>query len=211
MKSLGKALALLEYIVLQNGVPVTPGDAARALGFTAVNATRLMKDFVEHGYLVQISRRDGYIPGPMLPALSTRRNPFQRLAAAAAPEIEKLSDSLGCQVNLAVLHQNKRIMLVCRFSDPTATPWPRFRFTDHDETATGRLLLAAAEKNSPEAIRFQRQELEIIGRLIRLPGYPPAAFGFGVPSEHADRAESLSNAAAEAIRRRLRPPAGGPY
>lgn len=212
MKSLDKALALLEYVVLQNGAPVTPGDAARALGMTAANCTRLMRNFVERGYLTQISRREGYAPGPMLPALCTRSNPFQRLAAAAAPEITALADTLGCQVNLAVLHREERIMLCCRFGDPAAIPWQRFRFTDHEWTATGRLLAAARDEGDGAAasIRFRQGELEIIGRLIRLPGYPAAAFGFGTAPERAEEAETLSDSAAEAIRRKLLP-AGGPY
>ena len=222
MKSLQKALDILEYVVLQNGERVTPSRAAEALSINLATCTRIMGELVKRGYLVQISRKDGYIPGPMIPALGTRHNSYEILAAAARTPIENLSEQLGCQVNFSVMHAGRRIMLCYHLSRQTLRPWDHFTFSDHWETATGRLLIAAVDEREGRRlaaasglqpfprkelarirqagwIRFRQDPLEIIGHLIEFPGYPAAAFGFGIPPEQADRAFELSGKTAAAI------------
>ena len=60
MKSLQKAFDILEYVVLQNGEPVTPTRAAAALSINLATCTRIMGELVKRGYLVQISRPGYY-------------------------------------------------------------------------------------------------------------------------------------------------------
>ena len=222
MKSLQKALDILEYVVLQNGERVTPTRAAEALSINLATCTRIMGELVKRGYLVQISRKDGYIPGPMIPALGTRHNRYEILAAAARTPIEKLSQQLGCQVNFSIMHAGRRIMLCYHLSRQALRPWDHFTFSDHWETATGRLLIAAMDESEGRKaaaasgiqpfprkelsrirqagwVRFRQDPLEIIGHLIVFPGYPPAAFGFGIPPEQADRAFGLSGKTAAEI------------
>ena len=222
MKSLQKALDILEYVVLQNGERVTPTRAAEALTINLATCTRIMGELVKRGYLVQISRKDGYIPGPMIPALGTRHNRYEFLAAAARTPIEKLSQQLGCQVNFSVMHAGRRIMLCYHLSRQALRPWDHFTFSDHWETATGRLLIAAMDEREGRKltaasglqsfprkelarirqngwIRFRQDDLEIIGHLIVFPGYPAAAFGFGIPPEQADQAFGLSGKTASEI------------
>ena len=229
MKSLHKTFDILEYVVLQNGERVTPTQVAEALSINLATCTRIMGELVKRGYLVQISRKEGYMPGPMITALGTRHNCYERLASAARRPIEKLSEQFGCQVNLAVMHAGRRIMLCYHLNPAGMSPWKQFSFSDHWETATGRLLIASLDV--PEARKltsvvgihpFPRSELErirqrgyvhlqqnrltVIGRLIPLSGYPPAAFGFGVPPERADEALKVSDKAAAAIAEILNPP-----
>ena len=222
MKSLQKALDILEYVVLQNGERVTPTRAADALSINLATCTRIMGELVKRGYLVQISRKDGYIPGPMIPALGTRHNSYEILAAAARTPIEKLFQQLGCQVNFSVMHAGRRIMLCYHLSRQTLRPWDHFTFSDHWETATGRLLIAAMDEREGRKltaasglqlfprkelarirqngwIRFRQDDLEVIGHLIVFPSYPAAAFGFGIPPEQADRAFGLSGKTAAEI------------
>lgn len=215
MKSLQKAIDILEYVVLQNGERVTPSRVSEALTINLATCTRIMGELVKRGYLVQVSRKEGYIPGPMIPSLGTRHNCYGILASAARNPIEKLSEQLGCQVNLSVLHGGRRIMLCYRLSRQALRPWDHFSFSDHWDTATGRLLIAAldegeARKVAAESgirpfprkelakirqsgwIRFRQDKLEVMGHLIVCPGYPAAAFGFGVPLEQGDNAFDLS-------------------
>ena len=215
MKSLQKTFDILEYVVLQNGERVTPTRAAEALSINLATCTRIMGELVKRGYLEQISRKEGYIPGPMVTTLGTRHNRYEVLAAAARDPIEKLSGDLVRQVNLSVLHAGRRIMLCYHLSSHALKPWDHFTFSDHWETATGRLLIAALEEREARKltaaagidpfprkelarirqagwIRFRQDKLEIMGHLIVFPGYPAAAFGFGVPPEQADRAFELS-------------------
>ena len=108
-------------------------------------------------------------------------------------------------------------------------PWDHFFFSDHWDTATGRLLIAAlddrdARKILTEAgirpfprkeleamrengfVRFRLGEQEIIGHAVRIPGCPAAAFGFGVEPEHADEAFAASGETARRIIRILEQP-----
>lgn len=222
MKSLHKTFDILEYVVLQNGANVTPTRAAEALSINSVTCTRIMAELVNRGYLTRVSRKDGYIPGPMIPSLVTRQNCYEQLAAAARQPIEELSVLLGCQVNLAVLHAERRIMLCYHLSRQGSKPWDRFTFSDHWETATGRLLIAMQEDREARKltraagivpfprkeleqirrngwVRFRQDGLVIIGHAVQVPGFPEAAFGFGVAPEHAEKAFAASKKTAENI------------
>lgn len=223
MKSLQKVFDILEYVVLQNGEPVTPSRAAESLSINPATCTRIMGELVKRSYLVQISRRDGYIPGPMIPSLGTRHNSYEMLTAAARAPIERLSEQLGCQVNFSVLHAGRRIMLCYHLARRSLKPWDHFVFSDHWETATGRLLTAALDEDEARrltaaagihpfprkelqairrtrSVRFRQDRLEVMGHLIEIPGYPAAAFGFGVLPDRADEAFGLSaETAAEII------------
>ena len=227
MKSLQKTLDILEYISLRNGESVTPCEAAEALKVNPATCTRIMGELVKRGYLEKVSRRSGYVIGPMVPALNTRDNLFTRIARAADKPLRHLCRSLDRQVNIAVMHESCRIMLCFHFNDPLARPWTKFLMDDHPKTATGMLLIAHLEDSEarkvcaecnmvydPEYfsrirkdgfIRFEDKGLVIIGHAVIVPGYPAAAFGFGVKPEAAEMALELSAETAAAIRSRLLP------
>lgn len=229
MKSLHKTFDILEYVVLQNGQSVTPSEAAAALGVNLVTCTRIMGELTDRGYLVKISRKDGYAAGPMVISLGTRDNVYRRIASAAAEPITELSEFLHRQVNIAVLDQSRRIMLCYHLADAELKPWNRFFFTDQWDTATGRLLIAAQDDRSAEkltasagvfpfpkeqldairragAVRFELNGEIIIGHWVRVSSYPAAAFGFGIAPERADEAFARSAATAERIRNLLMKP-----
>lgn len=226
MKTLRKALDVLEYAVLRGGESVTPGEAARATGTNPATATRILQTLTERGYLVRVSRKRGYAPGPMVTSIGTRRNQYSRLAEASEEPLRHLSASLGRQVNISVLEGPRRIMLRFCAPDPHFICWDHFFFDDHWETATGRLLIAALEEPEARAVcdmcgirpypaaeiagmrktgsvRFLQDDLTVIGHWIRVPGLPAAAIGFGVPHDRGEEAFRLSGEAAETIRREL--------
>lgn len=226
MKSLHKTFDILEYVVLQNGRKVTPSDAADAVGVNLATCTRIMGELVDRGYLVKVSRKEGYLPGPMTVSLGTRNHPYERLAGASAEPIRRLAGELRCQVNLAVLCGERRVMLCYHSGNAEFRPWNRFTFDDHWVTATGRLLIASLDDRdarkitagiglkpypkemldkirSDGFIAYPDGELSIMGHLIRAPGCPAAAFGFGVPKHNEKHAFGLSAATAEEIRRNL--------
>lgn len=228
MKSLQKSLDVLEYVVLRNGKNVTPTEAAEALRINPATCTRIMGELLKRGYLEKISRKNGYTAGPMCASLNTRDSLYSRIGKAADRPLRELSRALARQVNIAVMHRGKRIMLNFHFSDPLARPWNRFLMTDHWKTATGRLLLANMNESESrkicaacglqeypdeyfENIRrdgfvcFQHDSLHIIGHAVIVPGYPVAAFGFGVTGEQMEKALALSAATADEIKSRLQP------
>ena len=229
MKSLQKAFDILEYVILQNGTNVTPSEAADALKINLATCTRIMGELVRMGYLAKISRKSGYVAGPMTVSLCTRDQVYKRIADAAENPVRTLSEELGCQVNISVLHESQRVMLSYHLGNPYTEPWKVFRFTDHQDTATGRLLLAVQSVSGAEEIcrlcglplsgeeyhnriirdgflRFELDGLSIIGYLIRVPGYPVSAFGFGVPKVSADRAFELAAETARIITEKLTAP-----
>ena len=229
MKSLHKTFDILEYVILRNGENVTPSEAADALQVNLATCTRIMGELVKRGCLQKVSRKSGYVAGPMVASLNTRQNLYKRIADAAELPVKKLSEALRCQVNISVLHENERIMLAYHLPGYPAAPWEIFRFSDHWDTATGRLLLAALEESESKKVckncgikpypgellrkirddgyvRFEQDSLCVIGHWIRIPGYPVAAFGFGVPQEFSDKAFELSAEAAEEIRKKLTAP-----
>lgn len=226
MKSLHKIFDILEYVTLRNGEPVTPGEASSALSLNIATASRIMGELVKRGYLVKVSRKSGYIAGPMTVSLVTRDNPYKQIADASRLPVLRLSEKLGCQVNISVMHDSTRYMLYFNMPDTALSPWRHFDFTDHWNTATGRLLTAGCDdteakkicrrcglKTFPSeeiakirrngSVDFKADGLRIIGHWIKLPGYPVAAFGFGVPPERAEEAFRLSAATAEEITGKL--------
>ena len=228
-KSLHKTFDILEYVVLQCGRSVTPGEVATYAKLNAATCTRIMGELLERGYLNKVSRKAGYVPGPMVVSLGTRDNCYRRLAAAANVPVRALAERIRMSVNLAVMHRGDRIMLSFYSARENWIPWKRFTFgDDHASTATGWLLLAAMDEE--EAMRIiqkkhlliTRRDLELVsrrgfvdfvssedsirvmGHLIRVEGYPPAAIGFGI-RQGDDPAEilKLSEETAQRIRSNL--------
>lgn len=146
MTSLDKALDILEYVYSRNGRAVTPSEAAKQCQINASSSVRMIKALVARGYLEQLSRKGGYVAGPMPVSLGLRNNTYQRLATAASEPCRMLAQFTGTPVNLAVMNNNCRIML-CHYSPvPGWTPWERMSFADdHYATATGRLLLSTLD------------------------------------------------------------------
>jgi DNA-binding IclR family transcriptional regulator len=147
MELLDKTFDLLEYVLLQNGRPVTPSEASESSGVPLSTATRILCDLTARGYLDKISRKSGYAPGPLVAALANRDNIYHRLALAANEPVRKLAALTLCPVNLSVWRGEKRIMLVYSGPSPYWKPWGALQFADHDTTATGRLLLASLPEN----------------------------------------------------------------
>ena len=111
MKSLHKTFDILEYIVLQCGRHVTPSEVAEYANLNIATCTRIMGELVERGYLDKISRKAGYVPGPMVVSIGTRDNCYRRLAAAASEPVRLLAERVCMVVNLAVMNRDRRVML----------------------------------------------------------------------------------------------------
>ena len=220
MKSLDKALDILELAVLEERLGLTPGQAADVLGLNIATCSRIMNRLCERGYLIRLRRRGAYAAGPMIATLFNRQGIFTQLSRAAEPRLRKFAAWLDMPVNLAVMHGKERIMLC--FSAPATPgwlPWHEFRFSNHATSATGRLLLSTlpAEEaakclkgvNGADELLAQLPEirkqgfvdfddtlfkLRIQGMLIDLPGCPPAAIGYGVRPEqsHAEAMRKLT-------------------
>ncbi len=229
MKSLHKTFDILEYIVLQCGRHVTPSEVAEYAHLNPATCTRIMGELVERGYLDKISRKAGYVPGPMVVSLGTRDNCYRRLAVAAGEPVRLLAERIRMTVNLAVMNRDQRVMLCFHSCRQNWKPWNSFMFSgDHAAAATGLLLLSAMKPEEAERIvrmkklPVTRKELalarkrgwvdfispedgiRVMGHLISADGYPPAAIGFGIrDGDDPEEILALSEETARQIRQKL--------
>ena len=163
MKTLLKALDLLEYISTRDGEAVSPKKAAEKLGINPSSCVRLLQTLTDRGYLVQISRREGYVCGPALTAYRCRESSCNALAAAAEEPLRTLSRELGGRmINLSVAHRDRRYLIFQCGHTPGARVGDFIGHTwDLEANATELLLLAAA----PETERLRiLQQAKVPGR-----------------------------------------------
>ena len=227
MKSVQKTFDVLEYVFLRNGSSVTPSEAAEALSINLVTATRIMGSLVKRGYLIKVSRKEGYAPGPMIMALGTRHNDYEQLTAAARQPVEELSNQLNRQVNISVLNGERRVMLCFKLNGNYRQPWKKYFFSSHYATGTGRCLLSTLDFRtalklidgavSNEVlkrelddisrdgfVKFEYDDEVVFGFLIKVPGLPPAALGFGIDKVQENTAFKLAQQTVKKIIRNLK-------
>ena len=145
MKSLNKTLDILEYVFNSDGVPSTPGEVASNIKINAATCSRIMTELMERGYVEKVSRRTGYVPGPVLYALNTRQSLYARIARAAAAPVRQLAIDVSSMINISVMKDGYRYVLYFYSGDEKRKfPLQTKYFHDHYTTATGRLLLAVS-------------------------------------------------------------------
>lgn len=145
MKSLHKAVALLEFLAEQDGIPRTPSEMSTATGLNAPTCVRLVSEWCRMGYAIQISRTAGYIAGPRATTLGDRKDCYARLAKAATTPLRILAEQLSCLASLSVLHQGEKYVLRHYDCDPKYEFALPISSPHLLTTASGRLLLALAE------------------------------------------------------------------
>lgn len=144
MKSLNKTLDILEYILNKDGIASTPGEIASGIEINAATCSRIINELMERGYIEKVSRRAGYIPGPVVYALNTRQSPYARIAKAAEEPVKDLAVKLSSMINISVMKDGYRYVLYFYSGDAKKKFPLRTKYLDHYDTATGRLLLSAA-------------------------------------------------------------------
>jgi len=157
MKSLKKALDVLEYIVNHNNNPVTPSEVAGKLGLDAATCVRIMKAFTQQGYLEHVSRRAGYVPGPAIFTFSDRNYwKYGQLIQAAVEPIQTLAHKTRSVVNISVLYNTYRYILYHYSATGRKYSTLQTRYWhDFYPTATGRLLLATVPETTLKEINVK--------------------------------------------------------
>ena len=233
-KSLHKALAILETVFGKDGRSVTPSEAAAKVGITLATCSRIMSDLQTAGYLDRMSRRSGYVGGPMIFSLAGRKNAYRTIVEGSRQAIRDLSVKMSVTVNLAILQQGHRRILLSE-TPAGETPLPLCSFYEEFyNSATARLLLskiAPAERmsivkkfgknrqdrttmlaianelhNRHETVfRHSVTGVWAVGSLIELPNLPAFAFGFGVPQDLKSAALEASRQTAACIKAVIQP------
>jgi DNA-binding IclR family transcriptional regulator len=145
MNSFEKAFNILEYIFNKNGIPSSPTEIAEAIEINRATCSRIISMLSKEGYIDQISRREGYVPGPALFSLSLRQSPYLKIANAATEPLRILAMKTDTIVNISAMKNGFRYILSCQASRadqhiPLSTRYVKDNYT----CATGRLLLSAS-------------------------------------------------------------------
>lgn len=159
-----KCFSILEQIVSSAPEPCLPTPLAEKLNLNRATCSRLLKQLTDMGYLMKVSRLQGYVPGPKLLTLNNIAGFEQDLLNAACPVIDRSAEALECSVLLAKLYGRKRYVLYhrncaaelnIRISQPC--------YNDLFSTATGLLLTSHL---SEEEILSCWQEQKKVGAEI---------------------------------------------
>lgn len=142
-----KTFAILEQIVISSPSPILPTQLAEELDLNRATCSRLLKQLMDMGYILKVSRQQGYVPGPKLLTMSNIANFQQDFLNHAVPVIDRCAEELQTSVLTAQLYHGKRYVLYhknrnhnldIRITHPC--------FNDIFETATGVLLIAHCGK-----------------------------------------------------------------
>ena len=148
-----KTFAVLEQIAMSAPSPMLPTQLAEKLFLNRATCSRLLKQLMDMGYILKVSRQQGYIPGPKLLTMNNLANFQGDFLNQAIPVIDRCAAELQTSVLTAQLYHGKRYVLYhknfCRELDIRIT---QPSYDDIFETATGLLLLAHC--SGEERIRY---------------------------------------------------------
>lgn len=106
LSTLGRGLAVAEYVATRDRTSLR--EVAAWAGVSQPTAYRILVTLEERGWVARDDTRPGYRPGPVLMHL-TGMGMAERLTAASAATMERLSASVRETTNLAVLHGNRLV------------------------------------------------------------------------------------------------------
>lgn len=145
IKVLDKTFAILEAIVLNSPRPMRISVLAERFGINNGTCARIIRDLADAGYVIQVSRQEGYAAGPRALAFGNAVNYRPVLLDAARPVMETTAREFSASVLLAERQGNLRyVLLHCNESPRLAIRLASLAFDDLFDTATGLILAAFA-------------------------------------------------------------------
>lgn len=150
---INRALTIIEFIASTPGTPKTLTEIANHAGINQATCAHIVKTLVSRNYLEQVSRREGYIIGPMFYSISSSDTDRKHLAATAGPLMEELSKSLSEDTVLSIFQNNTKFVIYQAFGEhEVQLKKDTSGLHDIYQTATGRLLLAYLDRDSVDKI-----------------------------------------------------------
>lgn len=154
IKVLDKTFAILEKLALASPHPCRIGELAKQFDINTATCSRILKELVEAGYAIRVSRLEGYAAGPRAWTFASQVRYRERLIGIADPVIRRTASALEASVLLAERNGKERYILLhhngCRKLDIVLG---QLSFHDLFKTATGLLLTAfAPEKEQKELL-----------------------------------------------------------
>ena len=214
IKVLDKTFAILEAVVLNSPHPLRISVLAERFGINTGTCARIIRELSDAGYLIQVSRQDGYAAGPRALAFANAVSYKPALLEAARPVADGAARRFEASVLLAERQGGLRYILYHRNESPRlAIRLSELAFRDLFDTATGLMLAAFAPEEELPALldssggeRFRLLDPARGQGIAAFPVFRNGAFlatlGGSIPfDEYAERgaafAEGLSRAASE--------------
>jgi len=153
-----RALKILEFVATHGKEPVQLFKIAEHAGLSQPTTAHIVATLVEKNYLEQMGRKVGYRLGMAAFKLTGNHTYDNELVNVAKPLMEQLTSDLNETSLLAVIRNNKRVILHIVECDQVLQV-NTVMVADVYNTSTGRLLMAYMEP----------KELEILLKAIGLP------------------------------------------
>ncbi len=159
VNAIEKSFLILEKIASSELAALTPAQLADELKLNRATCSRILKQLLEMGYVIKISRQQGYAAGPRLHTVGNICHYSKLLLQCAIPVIDRCASELQGSVLLSQLCNGRRYILHHRNCDPALhVNINRPCYDDIFVTATG-LLLAAYCSKSERVNCFKIQKL----------------------------------------------------
>lgn len=118
IKVIDKTLKVLETIVSASPCAVTPKKLAQTLDLTVSTVSHILKMLLESGYILQISRQEGYVAGPKLAVLGNIADFEGKLLAAGKPLVDHIAENIQDTVLISRVYGNLRYVLYLKNGNP---------------------------------------------------------------------------------------------
>ncbi|MDD5727773.1 MAG: IclR family transcriptional regulator C-terminal domain-containing protein [Victivallales bacterium] len=184
IKVLDKTLGIIENVALVSPRPLSPGKLAELTGINKTTCSRIIKELVSAGYLMQVSRLEGYTVGPRAFLLKQHISYHEKLIGVSEPIIKACAEKIGESVLLVEEYNQERYILLHYSFNPQMNIFlNQFSFGDLGATVTGIMLLAhmrpraiaaalkqiyerqSCERELFEAVRGNMEPLEFLDKL----------------------------------------------
>ena len=136
-----RALDILEFIAQHGKEPVQLINIAKKAGLSQPTTANIVKTLVDKNYLEHVGRKEGYRLGSGAYHLTGNLSYNENLISVAKVLMEELTEQLNETSLIAVIQNNKRVVLHLAECDNDLNVRARM-VSDVFTTATGRLLLA---------------------------------------------------------------------
>lgn len=136
-----RALDILEFVAQHGKEPVQLIKIARKAGLSQPTTANIVKTLVDKNYLEHVGRKEGYRLGSNAYHLTGNLSYNENLISLAKVFMEELTKNLNETSLIAVIRNNKRVILHLAECDNDLNVRARM-VSDVYTTATGRLLLA---------------------------------------------------------------------
>ncbi len=147
---LHRAFDILELLAKDSESSLTLSEIANELGLNHATCANILKTMVQRQYIEQIGPKKGYHLGPMSFSLTGNFTYKRDLVRLAEPAMQSLLKSIDETVILAILKDDKRVLIGELHSDQDIQVRTTKEKNAYD-TATGRLLISWLPEKEREA------------------------------------------------------------